>query len=68
MQIMNTQFETSKKYDKFIDKMLRKHWFFIYSANFDKGFSTGKPVEKPVESVNNFLNIPTILALWKRNE
>ena len=57
MQIMNNRFVTAKKYDNFMDKMLRKQRIFLSSANFDKGFTGQVPVEKPVESVNNFLNM-----------
>lgn len=57
MQIMYNQFVGVKKYDNFMDKMLRKQGFFPSSANFDREFTWCVPVEKPVESVNNFLNM-----------
>ena len=57
MQTMYNQFAGVKKYDNFMDEMLRKQGILLSSTNFDSGFVWANPVEKPVESVNNFLNM-----------
>ena len=63
MQIMYNQFEGIKKYENFVDEMLRILGVLPSSANFDREFARGKPVEKPVESVNNFLNMRCIMGV-----
>ena len=67
MQIMNNRFVTAKKYDNFMDEMLRKQGKFLNSANFDRGFAWVVPVEKPVESVNNFLNMCCMKGILRNN-
>ena len=60
MQMMYNRFEDTIKYDKYVEQMLRKYRYLQEFPNFDREFAGRDPVEKPVESVNNFLNMRCI--------
>ena len=45
-------------------KKLEKAIYFLEPTNFDRGKGGLHPVEKPVESVNNFLHMRCIPQLW----